>query len=96
MPDMKLIMESWDEFVSEQSADRTTAADYRAHVVGDKGAAGTSGGVDDKERNLLLNLQKKLAAVAKIDNIASGQIFSLADRLSDHLDAILQKKQPKK
>ena len=96
MSDMKLIMENWDEFVSEQSGDRTTAADYRAHVRGDRGEAGASGGVDDKERNLLLNLQKKLAAVAKIDNIASGQIFTLATRLSQHLDAVLQKKQPKK
>ena len=96
MSNMKLIMESWDEFIAEQSVGRTTAADYRAQVRTDRGEAGAATGVDDKERNLLLNLQKKLAAVAKVDNITTGPVLALAQRLATQLDKILEKHQTKK
>jgi hypothetical protein len=92
---MKFIIEGWDKFMSEEESGKTTAGDYRAQVMTDKGDSGTASGVDDLERNLLMNLQKKLATAAKYDSIATGPILMLADKLSAQLDIIIAKHQKK-
>ena len=92
---MKRIIENWEKFIAEELPDRTTAADFRAHAAKDRGLAGSATGVDDKERNLLLTLQTKLASAAKVGNINTGNVLRLAKLLSAELDTLLAKSQKK-
>ena len=88
---MKKIMENFEKFMAEQQPGTTTASAYRADVIDDRGQAGSATGVDDKERNLLLRISKKLAAAASVGNINSGTILMQAKKLEAQLNALLAK-----
>ena len=82
--------------LDESALGRTTASDMRdTGGIKDRTKAATATGVSDNERNVLLNLQKKLAAAAQVSNIAQGQILQLATKLDALLTAEIEKNQKK-
>lgn len=82
--------------LDEAELGRTTASDMRdTGGIKDRTKAATATGVSDNERNVLLNLQKKLAAAAQVSNIAQGQILQLATKLDALLTAEIEKNQKK-
>jgi hypothetical protein len=82
--------------LDEAALGRTTASDMRdTGGIKDRTKAATAAGVSDNERNVLLNLQKKLAAAAQVSNIAQGQILQLATKLDALLTAEIEKHQKK-
>ena len=92
---MKIAKARLRQIIKEEIG-KTTTGDYLAQVRLDKGSSGVASGVSDEERTTLLNLQKKLAAVAKIGNITTGPVLALAQKLENLLDKILEKHQAKK
>ncbi len=94
---MKLTKAKLRQIIKEELAQgRTSSSEYRASAsVKDRLKAATASGVTGDERNVLLNLQKKLAAAAKLDNIATGRILQMATKLEALLDAVIEKRQKK-
>lgn len=92
---MKISKAHLKQIIAEELG-RTTAADMRdTGGIKDRTKAATASGVSDNERNVLLNLQKKLAAAAQVSNIAQGQILQLATKLDALLTAEIEKNQKK-
>lgn len=92
---MKISKAHLKQIIAEELG-RTTAADMRdTGGIKDRTKAATASGVSDNERNVLLNLQKKLAAAAQVSNIATGRILQMATKLDALLTAEIEKNQKK-